>query len=178
MKTTPLHVRKLILLVACSIFTYYAQAQCSNSEYQDLIDWINDNNHALEAQITIINAAGEDGTHYYSAWGKSNVSFTGDRTVNSKFPCQFTTPDYFKLLYSDRTKGFIENVEQPFSGTQPDEQSIAIDVVNNTIISESRTWQYTVTYNNITRNGDILYASAAGSMIVINLHKIIQSIIR
>jgi hypothetical protein len=156
-------------------------AQCTtNSKYQDLIDWVqNSNSHLISVQFTIINSALQDGTHYYTAWGKENLIFTGPLQPGGPKlnRCRLTTVQAAPLLYSDREQTFISNLLQPFSINLPDKQKISIDLINNNIISESITWHFTTTYKNINRNGNIIYGFSGGSMIILNLHLIENTVL-
>lgn len=171
---------RIFMLAFCFLFiNSQTNAQCTtNSIYQDFIDALQSGNYTLSCQVTIINAASADRSHYYTAWGQSNLSFlsAGSRLTEIK-NCQLAQDDYTKLFYSDRIKSFTENFPQYFSGLEPDEQAVSIDIVDNSIVSESKTWNYSTVYKNVIRNGNILYANLENSMIILNLALVPKTIV-
>ena len=148
-----------------------ANAQCNtNPIYNDMVAWVQNSSHAIRMQATLVNTALPDGSHFYTAWGKEDFIFNGPPTkglITNR--CRFISSKPISLLFSDREQTFISNLLQPFTLNQPDKIIVSIDVANNSIISESKTWKFTTVYKNVIRKGNILYAFSGGSMIVLNL---------
>ncbi len=130
--------------------------------------------HRIEALVTIINPAAADGSHYYTAWSKGCL-YNG---VAPYGQCALTTNPTLGLIYSDRTfptnvPGVSTQVNQPFSMRAMDNQLVSLDISRNVIVSKSKTWNYELTYPQVTRSGNVVTGfGAGGQTIVLNLLKI------
>src|SRR5882724_5681246 len=149
-----------------------SNAQCPNVNpiYQDLENWVHANagpgkHNGIIAQVTIINQATSGGTHFFTGYGVS--CFT--QGVSPYGQCNLTTNPGLNFVYSDRY-----SAAQPFDVNNRDLSRVSLDMVNNKIISTSQTWHTEVTYTNVTRTGNIIYAMLPGSMVIINIKKLVQ----
>jgi hypothetical protein len=152
-----------------------AHPQCPsvNEKYKDLENWVHGNagpgkNNGLIVQVTIINQASADGTHFYSGWGVSCFA----QGVNPYAQCSLTTNPSLNFVYSDRYNK--DQPYQPFDMQTFDVQKVSLDIVNDKIISESITWNYSVEYTNVIRMGDIIYGTMQNSMIILNIKRVVQ----
>jgi hypothetical protein len=143
-----------------------------NPAYSDLQQWLQGSSaHRIKVQVSIINQSSADGSHYFSAWGQSRfIQGSGNEGIN-----MLSTEPAISLIFSDRETTIQGNVAgnnlQPFSIQKSDLQIITLDIARNEIISKSMTWNYSITYSNLTRTGNIIYGVGEGSMIILNLLK-------
>jgi hypothetical protein len=158
----------LTILVNCLNMSI-VKAQCPSviSKYKDIEQWMHTGatgRHTYEVQVTIINPAG------HTVFGKGCVSVG----VSPYGQCNLTTNPSIGMLFSDRTTSSLtpNASNQPFSvgKTKIDQEVISLDMVNNSIIRKSITWNYTTTFSNAIRNGNVIYAvNNEGIMIILNL---------
>jgi len=148
-----------------------AQCPTVNPTYRDLEEWVHANagpgrQNGIIAQVSIINEATPGGTHFFTGYGVSCFS----QGVSPYGQCSLTTNPWMNFFYSDRYNAG----GQPFDVQKRDVQRVSLDMVNNRIISTSKTWNTEVTYTNVYRTGNIIYASLPGSMLIINIKKLVQ----
>jgi hypothetical protein len=154
-----------------------AAAQCPQARpmYQDLEAWMHSGvqfRHHIQAQITMINPASADGSHYFTSWSKGCI-FNG---VSPYGQCYLTTNPSLAVLYSDRTDPAEKGMNQPFSIKKYDQQVVAIDMVNNRIVMKALTWKFETTYTNVSRTGNVIVGSTTdGAVIIINILKLDSS---
>lgn len=159
---------KIIATIFFMSFASYANSQCKsfNPIYKDLMDCLTKNG-GYWCQVTIVNAASNDRSHYYTAWGESSFNLSSV-TIKGRNTCLLSTPESFSLAYSDRNY-VVQSKTQSFSAKAIDEQVITLNLVSNQIISESKTWHFTKTYSNLVKKGNIIYGTSDGDMIILNL---------
>ena len=168
----------VLLFVVCGLGTLRAQCPNVSPAYADLESWVHGANNGLSVQVTLVNPAASDGTHFFTSWGKSCL----EQGVGGYGQCRLTTNPQVYVLYSDRTNlstapentpaHTMHNANQPFSIKAYDVQVTSLDMVNNTITNKSITWNYEVVYTNVKRIGGVVYGDKNGNLIILNLSKV------
>ena len=145
-----------------------AQCPTENSIYSDLDNWVHANagpgrRNGLIAQVTLINQA-PDGRQFYTGYGVSCFSLV----ASSNGQCDLSTNPWLNFVFSDRYVG-----GQPFDIARRVSKRVKLDIVNNQVTIEGGP-NSLVTYTNVNRVGNIIYATRSGSILIINIRKVVQ----